>query len=401
MDVPSEMSAAKTEGRKLLLQKFVAALLAIVASVGPERASATPAVPQRMEQDAGAVRPVAIFGADDRIRTPASMQSTVDKIGVLIDLDRKLVCTAFCVAENVAMTAAHCLFPSDGASSGHPGSRLAAIRFRSRIDQRRGEARIAGTLRGRAHRNIATGKTALSLRPPIDAVDDWALLRLDRNACPAGGLALSRRPTEDILVLAREGRIYNIAVHRDFEGFAPALAAPCTAARDFGDLSWETISRDFRQPENLIFHACDTGGSSSGSPLLYDGPTGPEVVAINVGTYLHASGGIPQEDKSSGSTAPPARREIANTAIAAHRVAAAVDSFVDAGMPLRRHEIRAVRHALARLGYAVRSFDGAASATLAAAIRSYQLRSGIPANGRLSRQLYHRLVPAAIRPMAP
>ena len=38
----------------------------------------------------------------------------------------------------------------------------------------------------------------------------------------------------------------------------------------------------------MILHTCDTGGASSGSPLLVETAQGPVVAGINVGTYVQS-----------------------------------------------------------------------------------------------------------------
>jgi protease YdgD len=235
------------------------------------------------------------------------------------------------------------------------------------------------------------GTMTLSLRPPIDAVSDWALVRLDRPVCPAGGLAMSRRPTEELLALARERRLYNLAVHRDFESFALALGAPCPAARSFDGANWSVISRDFSRADDLLFHTCDTGGSSSGSPLLVDGPAGPEVVGLNVGTYLQSTAGIAREAAASAAATRPAR-DIANTAIAAHSLADRVDEFVARTTVRSPAALRQIQDALARQGAYAGPRDGRMRVSLSIAIKAFEARVGLPVTGRPTEGLRRLLV---------
>ena len=86
---------------------------------------------------------------------------------------------------------------------------------------------------------------------------------------------------------------------------------------------------DFRRRAKrraILFHTCDTGVGSSGGPLLYDGPSGPEVVGINVGTYVISP---PAANPSSVSQAgtKPASEAIANTAVPVERFRRAVSDF--------------------------------------------------------------------------
>lgn len=346
--------------------------------------AAAPAAPPRPSLGA-AVVPVAVFGRDDRIRTPLERAATADKIGVLVDLDRKTVCTAFCVGTSTIVTAAHCVYPASGPQSGT--ARLGALRFRKTLQDARGEAHVDGAGSRAARQSIAAGSARLSLRPPIDAAHDWAAIRLDRNVCPAGGLALSRRGSEDIHALARERRIYNIAVHRDFADFASAMSAPCDAPRRFDGVGWDSIARDFRDADDLILHTCDTGGSSSGSPLLFDGPDGPEVVGLNVGTYLHSTIATPSRAQQSAAPAPPSPRDIANTAIAAHCFADAVATFLDAEPLTDRESVRRLQAALAGRGHYAGPLDGRPGPRLTTAIRAFEAGADLPLTGRATRGL--------------
>ncbi len=44
------------------------------------------------------IEPVAVFGADERVRLPAAYRDLQDKMGLLFNLRSRTVCTAFCVA---------------------------------------------------------------------------------------------------------------------------------------------------------------------------------------------------------------------------------------------------------------------------------------------------------------
>lgn len=347
---------------------------------------ASPPLPARPPIESPVVD-IAVFGRDDRIKAPKERAAVAEKIGVLVDLARNTVCTAFCVGADTIMTAAHCVYPTTAPG----GARLDAIRFRRSLQSVDNDARIARRGDRTEERLTLAGASRLSLRPPIDAVSDWMLIRLDRNVCPKGGLAISRRSTDDVLELARAKRVYNIAFHRDFENFARAQSAPCDAPQTFEGASWETIARDFRNADDLILHTCDTGGSSSGSPLLVDGPDGPEVVGINVGTYLHSTITTPSRERQSASDSPSTSREIANTAIAGHTVADAVAAFTEAQMIHASPELRALQAGLAARGDYTGPLDGRQSAKLRSAIRKAEMRAGLPVTGLPTRRLLRTL----------
>ena len=104
--------------------------------------------------------------------------------------------------------------------------------------------------------------------------------------CSAGGLHFSTLPHTEIEAAASRGDIYQIAVHADLPDVNLRRGGPCPVHKSLPTADDATIARDFATPNAIFFHTCDTGGGSSGSPLLIDTTNGPEVVAINVGTYI-------------------------------------------------------------------------------------------------------------------
>ena len=225
--------------------------------------------------------PVAVFGSDDRMPTPAKYKDVQEKIGLFFNLRRRTVCTAFCVAPDVIATAGHCLL----GTVGERPARFGDFSFARNFDAVRDQVRIAGHANGTATQHVMVGSMTLSTRPPIDASRDWALVRLARPACSKGVLPLRVLPIEQILSEATAQHVFQIAYHRDYIPWKPAYSRPCGVAKSFGPVDWKQIERDFADPEALLLHTCDTGGASSGSPILLDTPDGPEVIGINVGTY--------------------------------------------------------------------------------------------------------------------
>ena len=126
------------------------------------------------------------------------------------------------------------------------------------------------------------------MRPPIDATKDWALVRLARRVCSKGVLAMRPLATEQIMAEAAANRVFQVSYHRDFTPWKLAYAKACPVSRSFESASWHTIAQDFAEPAMLLLHTCDTGGASSGSPLLLETAQGPEVIGINVGTYVQS-----------------------------------------------------------------------------------------------------------------
>ncbi|MEI9900793.1 MAG: trypsin-like peptidase domain-containing protein [Hyphomicrobium sp.] len=226
--------------------------------------------------------PASVFGTDERVPLPHTLHQVGTKLGVFFDSRSHSLCTAFCLAPDVVATAAHCLYRT----SGEKPLRLADFAFRLHGGEQ--AVKIAGASEGTPEANVTSGSTHLNVRPPIDATHDWALVRLEQPACTAGAFKVSRKPVSEVMQLADKGLVYNVAYHRDLPKWQPMLGTGCKVQRNFTDADWTTIRRDFADPEQLLLHTCDTGAASSGSPLLTDGADGPEVVGINVGTYVQS-----------------------------------------------------------------------------------------------------------------
>ena len=126
--------------------------------------------------------------------------------------------------------------------------------------------------------------------------------------------------------------MFQIAYHRDYTPWKQAYSRPCVVAKSFEPVDWKRIERDFVNPEALLLHTCDTGGASSGSPILLDTPDGPEVVGVNVGTYqlskvLMQDGQVKKRLKAD---------TVANTAVASAAFASRLEAFRDVLQSWRR-----------------------------------------------------------------
>ena len=258
-------------------------LLFAVAATGALAAAGTSSAWQPMPRypTASVAMPVAVFGSDERVPVPAKYKALQDKVGLFYNLRRRTVCSAFCVGSDIIMTAGHCLL---GTGSDRPG-RVADFWLARNFGALREQTHVAGYDNGTAPQNVMLGTSHLSVLPPIEATRDWALVRLARPACAKGWLTVRPLTIEEVLAESAANRMFQIAYHRDFTPWRPAYSRPCSAGRDYGPMGWKQIERDFANPEALILHTCDTGGASSGSPLLVDTPEGPQVIGINVGTY--------------------------------------------------------------------------------------------------------------------
>lgn len=325
---------------------------------------------------------VAVFGKDGRTPLPRSYRPVGAKIAVLHDRRSHSVCTAFCVAPDIVATAAHCLYRT---------GEKAPLRLRDvtvRLSGTHVMSGVAGVATGAPEANVVAGSTRLNVRPPIDATRDWALVRLAQPLCKAGSFKISSRSVNEVMRLARAGRVYNVAFHRDLPKWQPMIGRRCRVQRNFTDADWQTIRRDFTDPDQLLLHTCDTGGASSGSPLLVNGPDGPEVVGINVGTYVQSkvimlNGEVVHRFKSD---------DVANTGVNAQAFAKELDAFKGAALLYSRRDVLRLQQALAKRGLYKGPYDGRFGAATRTAVESFERASHMPVTGLATRALLGTLV---------
>jgi protease YdgD len=147
------------------------------------------------------------------------------------------------------------------------------------------------------------------------------------------------------------------------------------------------IAGDFADASALILHTCDTGGASSGSPLLVDGPRGPEVVGINVGTYLQSH--VLTQD---GEVLHRYRSDtVANTGVSTLAFMEQRDSFAVAEVITSRQDIRRMQRGLASAGHYDGPLDGLYGPALRAAIEKFEGAERRPRTGLASTALLRRL----------
>jgi hypothetical protein len=281
----------------------------------------------------GIATPIAVFGKDDRNPLSKGDSRLAAQIGTLSSRKTGAVCTAFCVAPDAIATASHCLFGTAGTSKPD----LTQLQFKVGQGGEIAKSALNGSNAQAMRLNIISGTDRLAITPPIAAADDWAIARLEAPVCRAGGLALSQNTRAEVEQIAEAGGVFEVAVHRDISYLGLMLARPCALPRQFPAADQNTIARDFLNPGAVVFHTCDTGGGSSGSPLLIQGPNGPEVIAINVGTYVHSR----MVMRASGETQTETSEAIANTAVAAEQFAGAIKNFLakTASVPRRSADI--------------------------------------------------------------
>ncbi len=325
---------------------------------------------------------IAVFEPDERRLIAERYPALRKQIGLLVHTKTHSMCTAFCVAPDIIATAGHCV----AGTVSHPAGNPADLLFRP--DALTGSAiPVRGRLTGTTASNILTGATRLNTRPPINATSDWGLLRLERIACPHGGLPLSRKIAPAVAAEAAAGRVYHIAYHRDLVHWKLAVGTHCSfvSRRKAGTLA--ELSKDFERAEDLLLHTCDTESASSGSPLLVDGDNGPEVVGINVGTYVRSrvithEGRIVQRLD---------QEVISNTALLAAPLISWLEAFASSKPLTKARDIERLQEFLAAQGLEPGPLDGRIGPRTRKAIEGYEARLGLPITGLATQNLLKRL----------
>lgn len=327
-------------------------------------------------------RNAAVFGKDDRVPLSAAYRGLRNQVGLLYEPRTRSVCTAFCVANDIVATAAHCLFRIDGEKP----LPLGKMWFRLGMRNPKSQTGIAGAAQGAAAQNVMAGSMRLSVRPPIDASRDWALVRLAHPVCTAGGLKLSSQTASEMARLDPERRVYQVAFHRDFRNWELALS-PCVLNPPVRGVDTTSLARDFSNADHLVLHKCDSGGASSGSPLLVSGPSGFEVAGINIGTYVQSK--ILMQNNEVVRRFKP--DEIANTGVSAAQIAPRLMLFSQARIVTERARMLELQTLLEKAGFPSGTKDGRFGSHLKAAIESYERAQRLAVTGLPSETLLRAL----------
>lgn len=360
-----------------------AALAATVAALAPSAEAApqmraTGLLPQR----AALVQKVAVFGTDERVAVPERYLKAADSVGLFFSNPSRTVCTAFCVAPNVIATAAHCLAQPNGKPA-----RLADFVFARGYDRLRDYARVEGHEAGSTAQSAIIGDFQHRVRPPIDATNDWALVRLNRPACISGGLPVTPMSATELIGEAKAGHVFQLSYHRDWTQWRIAYSRPCAVSRDFKEAAWTAIAPDFLSAEQLVLHQCDTGGASSGSPLLLERGNMVSVIAINVGTYVQSKilterGQVTLREKA---------ETVANTAVNAGVFASRIEPLRTASMLSTGQPMRDLQQRLSEQRFYQARIDGSYGPLLKTAIESFERASRLPVTGLPTLELLRQL----------
>lgn len=370
------------------MRLVTAALGTLAAVAGPiAPAGAAPPVRPPAVVDPADVLPVqrvAVFGADERVRLPKRLDALKGSVGLIYNERSRTICSAFCVADDVIATASHCVFRTKGEAPppaerfyfARPGTQLPSVRFAGAASKASAQQMIAGAI-------------GISTKPPIEASKDWALVKLQGAACKGKALPVAALSAAEVESEAAAGRLYQAAFHRDWGKWTLAYSQPCQAGKRVGEPADQARinERDFSEPANLLLHTCDTGGASSGSPLLIETSEGPRVVAINVGTFVQAKVMIQDGVVVKRAPASP----VANTAVNAQAFAPLLAQFQAAEILTSPADIRAVQRNLSAAGTLDGAIDGKFDRRTRTGIEEYEAAAGLTRLGLPTRALLDRM----------
>jgi len=326
----------------------------------------------------------AVFGKDTRRDVPPAYAHLTGQIGMIYEPDTQTLCSAFCVAPNVAATASHCLFqPRKGRLPN-----LFDMTFRLEHRDLSMSSGISGRMAGTPKHGVAVGTTRFGKEPPLSAPKDWALAKLERPICKFGTMKISPRGTDALIEASRERRIFQLSYHWDYTHWKLAYSDRCSIQRSFKGIEWRYIRQHFSGADDLLLHDCDTGGASSGSPILMDTAEGPVVVGLNVGTYTRTRLLLSQGDV--------VRRQkpdiIANTAVNARAFAPVIGPLAGRTMISTEQEVIDLQKELQARNLYTGPIDGIFGRGTRSAIRAYESLRGKTLTGLPTRLLLTTLI---------
>jgi hypothetical protein len=338
------------------------------------------------------VTPVAIFGSDDRRDVPDNLSALEGKIGMLYEQSTQTLCTAFCVGRDMIATAAHCLFQPK--NNRLPD--LQDVTFRLTYGTTFQTSGIFARLTPFTKNYIAVGTTVFNNQPPLSAPRDWAVVKLERPVCRFGVLKVDSRPVADLIKMSDENKIFQVAYHWDYKQWQLAYSTPCRIQRDYEQIKWRFIRQHFVDYEQLLLHNCDTGGASSGSPLLLtpDPPAAPIAIAINVGTYTRT-----RLLMRNGQVAKKLDPDIiANTGVNGTAFNHVIAQMESAEIISSKEEMVRMQTELQLRGLYAGSLDGTLGREMRAAIIRFETSTGFHATGLPTQALLRRLGEERVTP---
>ena len=222
-----------------------------------------------------------------------------------------------------------------------------------------------------------------ALQPSAEVLPALALLGHTVKILPAEGSALLQAPDSDLLLV--DGR-QDLAHARDLCRLIRTTGTDVPVLLIVTEGGLAVVNHDWGM-DDVVLHTCDTGGASSGSPMLIDGPAGPEVIGINVGTYLQSKvltqrGEVVHRYKS---------ETVANTAVSAGAFRPTLEALARADILTTHTAIMELQRLLAAEGHYTGTSDGMYGPMLNTAVRAFERAEGRGETGLATVALLKRL----------
>jgi V8-like Glu-specific endopeptidase len=239
----------------------------------------------------------AVIGDDDRQSIGDSQPALARGIGFILEAGSAYTCTAFCVADDVIATSAHCILRRDRNLSPVDLSKVRFHMFDRTPAVRRGGTEPA--IRSiRAGSELQTGpgsQTTTAVfhgefstnRDSPRHFDDWALAKLQTPLCERRALSLEPVSQDELRGEINDQKLYMIGYHGGRFEEGRIRSSDC----DLNSIRMGRFMRSQRQrfanAPDLLLHRCDMEQGASGSPIFLETEDGPKVVAMNSGSVSH------------------------------------------------------------------------------------------------------------------
>jgi hypothetical protein len=225
-------------------------------------------------------RKVKIFGTDDRINPVPSKYRELSRTGGILSVKNTL-CNAFCVGDEIAMTAAHCFLGKKGNAKQLNG--FAKFRFNARAKTKRTSTYLRGNpenvmqniaFLGSRHQHLNANKGR--------EVYDWALFYLERAICSGRSVefaepSVAKSAGKRQFPLARVSFGASGFITRYFVSSCNAFSTIPGAPRNF---IRRFIHRGVR---DVWFSDCDAWKGASGSGVFWLAKSGPKLIGLHSG----------------------------------------------------------------------------------------------------------------------
>jgi tetratricopeptide (TPR) repeat protein len=324
--------------------------------------------------------PQGVFGRDTRREPPAKYAELTKSVGQLETRvgSKFFLCTAFCVADNVVATAAHCLF--------EPEIRNHLSKTSIAIGQ--GPDRRVSAIHGRTPEeiqwSIIAGTTAVRTEGiPFNWAHDWALVRPAAPICKDRSLRVQttgdhstswRKALEkDVFILGYHGD----KGPRTLRYSDDCLSSDAPLEPDLARWLDTVVNLD---SEDLLHHRCDFFRGASGAPVFLVDPNGPLAIGV-ANLFATKLPKVPVEYKELNEKA------VTNRAVRASAFESKIALVRDAPALVSRDDLKIIQKALNEKGYYEGRITGAYDMGTRQAILDLERASDQPVTGRPTAQL--------------